>query len=122
MHWTLALTGLLNHLINIKHAAVIFLNVSVATVCCLPDLVLLSTGATIWVTSHPPCLSFLHLRHLVHLVYLRCPMILINALDTNRLYEPLDKDPAVHAAHLLDSPNDTTDATDTKLENLILIF
>ena len=49
-------------------------------------------------------------------------MFLSNALDTDRFVEPLDKDPAVHAAHLLDSPNDTTDATDTKLENLILIF
>ena len=46
-------------------------------------------------------------------MYLRCPMFLINALDTDRLYEPLDKDPAVHAAHLLDPPNGTTDATDT---------
>ena len=105
------MTGLLNHLINIKHAAVIFLNVSVATVCYLPDLVLLS----IWVTSHPPCLSFLHLRHLVLLMYLRHPMFLINVLDTDRFVEPPDKDPAVHAPDLHDPPNvlDMTDATDT---------
>ena len=41
-------------------------------------------------------------------------MFLIDTLDTDdRLVEPPDKDPAVHAAHLLDPPNGTTDATDT---------
>ena len=40
-------------------------------------------------------------------------MFLINALDTDRLVELLDKDAAVHAFDLLDSSNGTTDATDT---------
>ena len=40
-------------------------------------------------------------------------MFLIDALDTDRLVELLDKYAAVHAADLFDSSNGTTDATDT---------